>query len=598
MAGNAGGAQTEQEDPDENRWLRLDGAQAWSHAAGRVVFVDENAMTLRANAMAEACSARATDLPLDLRRARRFVLVGAVLFALVGLGLQAWRLDVMQASMDQGIFLQVMTNGLRGHPFESTLSSQLSTNVIHTGQLPALGYHRLGQHFTPILVLWMPLVGLLGPWALPLIQVGLMSAAGLVLFQLARERLAAGPASWIALSYFGANAVLGPTWGNFTDLCQLPLAIFTLLLGLERRSSRLILPAALAVPLIREDCGVLLVAVGLWLIVRQPARWPLAAALTLWGGGWVLMATNILMPLFSEDNARRFMVENFGQYIQGQEKASSLEVLRQALGQPLRLLGELVSPPRQTLTYLLGQGLPLAMVPLISLDAWLLMGLPLTGLLLAQGVNNPLSINIRYTLLVVPGLFAGSIIWWQRHGGAWKSRRLRRIWAGCLALSMLFTLTSNPNRSLSWLIPDSVRPWVYFPPAQQWQHARQARALLATIPAKASVAANTSLIPPLATREALVRFPDDFAYRDRMGRDRPVDWIVVDFERLRRYAPAFPIDRDALQISLEKLAKLKDNYGVQKVADGVVLLQRNTPADRLAQDSFASLQQELKKRVP
>ena len=235
-------------------------------------------------------------------------MAGGVAFALVGLALQAWRLEVLQASMDQGIFLQVLSNGLRGHPFESTLSSQLSTNVIHAGQLPALGYHRLGQHFTPILVLWMPLVGLLGSWALPLIQVGLMTAAGLVLYRLAQRRLEPGPASWIALSFFGANAVLGPTWGNFTDLCQLPLAIFLLLLGLEQRNRWLVLAAALAVPLIREDTGVLLVGVGLWLAARQRQRWPLALALALWGAGWVLLSTNVLMPLFSDDNARRFMV--------------------------------------------------------------------------------------------------------------------------------------------------------------------------------------------------------------------------------------------------------------------------------------------------
>lgn len=525
----------------------------------------------------------------ERQRAARTVRWAALAFALVGLALQAWRLEVLQASMDQGIFLQVMANGLRGHPFESTLSSQLSTNVIHAGQQPALGYHRLGQHFTPILVLWMPLVALLGPWALPLIQVGLMTAAGLVLHQLARQRLAPGPASWIALSFFGANAVLGPTWGNFTDLCQLPLAIFLLLLGLERRSGWLIALAALAVPLIREDTGVLLVGVGLWLAVRQPRRWPLALALAVWGGGWVLLVTNVLMPQFSEDNARRFMVENFGQYIQGQEKASSLEVLRRALAQPAILLRELVSPPRQTLTYLAGQGLPLLFVPLISLDAWLLMGLPLLGLLLAQGVNNPLSIHIRYTLLVVPGLFAGAIFWWQRHAGLWQRRRVRRLWAGCLALSLLFTLSGNPNRSLSWLIPDSVRPWVYSSPLRQWRHGRRARSVLAELPAMASVAASTPLIPPLAQRPVLVRFPRHVAYQDRDGQARPVDWIVVDLDWMRRYAVAFPKQRRDWRLSLKKLAELEGRYAVRRVEDGVVLLQRGGVSDEDARRHLALL---------
>ena len=70
------------------------------------------------------------------RRARRRVWIAAVLFTAIGLLIQWWRLHSLTASYDQGIFTQVLWNGLHGHPFESTLSSQLSTNVIHGGRLP------------------------------------------------------------------------------------------------------------------------------------------------------------------------------------------------------------------------------------------------------------------------------------------------------------------------------------------------------------------------------------------------------------------------------------------------------------------------------
>jgi hypothetical protein len=93
-------------------------------------------------------------------------------------------------------------------------------------------------------------------------------------------------------------------------------------------------------------------------------------------------------------------------------------MVQQALSQPLVLLKELVSPPGQTFLYLLGQGLPFLMVPLISLDAWVLAGPSLLGLFLAQGSNGPLSITIRYTLLVVPGSAWG--LW---SGGAVASKR-------------------------------------------------------------------------------------------------------------------------------------------------------------------------------
>jgi uncharacterized membrane protein len=504
----------------------------------------------------------------------------------VGLLIQWWRLHSLTASYDQGIFTQVLWNGLHGHPFESTLSSQLSTNVIHGGQPPALGYRRLGQHFTPLLAIWIPLVGHFGSGALGPIQVLLITAAGLALHRLARHWLPEDLAAMVAISFFGANAVVGPTWGNFTDLCQLPLLVFLLLLALERGSLGLGLVAALLIPLVREDTGVVLMAVGAWLLIRRRHRWRLALGLILWGGAWVVLVTTTLMPLFSEDTSRRFMIENFGHVVGSQEKASSLEVLRAGLGQPLLLLRELVSPPDQTLRYLLGQGLPLMLVPLLSTDAWLLMGLPLLGLLLARGSNNPLSINIRYTFLVVPGLFAGAALWWRHHIGLFAQRRVRAIWTGCLVLSLLFTLTSNPNRSLSWLIPDSVSPWVHVSVGQAWRHAAAAREALAPIPPGASVAASTHLVPSLARREVLVRFPFAITYRDRQGQIRPVDWVVADVGRLQRYAPAFDEDRDVLEMAIKSLGAMGNSYGVCSVRDGVVVLRRGAPDEPGAREAL------------
>jgi hypothetical protein len=308
-----------------------------------------------------------------------------------------------------------------------------------------------------------------------------------------------------------------------------------------------------------------------------------------WGGGWVLLVTNQLMPLFSDDNARRFMLENFGQYVPGSQRASSLEVLRQALGKPALLLHELLDPPDQTLRYLLGQGLPLLFVPLIAADSWVLMGLPLLGLLLAQGSNNPLSITIRYTFLVVPGLFAGTVFWWQRHGGTFSSRWLRGFWTGAVLLSMLFSLTSNPHRSLSFLVPDSVNPWVYRSGVEQWQHAQAARSALALIPPQSPTAATTHLVHPLARRPVLVRFPQSVTFRDRQGQLQSVDWIAADLGRLQRYEVAFNEDRDTLESSLKRFQEIRGSYGVRKVVDGVVILQRggqDAPGARLALENL------------
>ena len=174
-------------------------------------------------------------MPATLSKPTRQALVAALVFAVAALLLQAWRSHVLLASYDQGIFQQVLWNSLRGRPLESTLSSQLSTNVIHSGEPAGLGYARLGQHFTPSLLLWAPLFALIGGAALPLVQVGLIVSAGLVLHRLALQLVPARTANWLTYGFYGGNALIGPTLGNFTDLCQLPLAVFALMLGLQRR---------------------------------------------------------------------------------------------------------------------------------------------------------------------------------------------------------------------------------------------------------------------------------------------------------------------------------------------------------------------------
>ena len=510
-------------------------------------------------------------------------MVAASLFAALTLGLQLWKSWVLLAGYDQGIFQQVAWNSLHGHWFESSLSSQLSTNVVHSDELPFVGYERLGQHFTPTLLLWAPLLAVLNSAALPVVQVGLITAAGLVLHRLAFLRVPVRTANWLVVAYFAGNALIGPTLGNFSDLCQLPLAVFVLMLGLLERRRHLILAGALLMPLIREDTGVVLVAIGLWLLVRSRERWRLALVLMAWGGGWVVVCTNVLMPLFSDDNSKRFMVENFGQYL-GTDPArgsSSLGVIRQAISQPTLLLQQLIDPPGQTLRYLLGHSLPFLFVPLISLDTWLLAGPSLLGLFLAQGTNDPLAITIRYTWLVVPGFALGSLFWWERQADPSPGPRMRLAWGAALALSLLLTVTSNPHRSLSMLMPDSIAPWVHASPARQWSHGLEAREALKVIPETASVAANTPLVPLLAQRRAIVRFPYDTEYLDQNRLKQSVEWVAVDLSILERYGVAFRRDWRQLKKSLIWIEENHKIYTPQAIRDGVVVLQhhgRNNPA--------------------
>ena len=174
------------------------------------------------------------------------------------------------ASFDQGIFNQVFWNGAHGRPFQSSLSSTLSTPVVHDGELPSVSYHRLGQHFTPALLLWLPLYALLPhPVTLLVLQITLLTAAGLLLYRLARERVGVAIASFITVSFYAANAVIGPSLANFHDLCQVPLFVFTLFLALEQRRWWAFWLAAAVILAIREDAGVILFSIGAYLMVSR-----------------------------------------------------------------------------------------------------------------------------------------------------------------------------------------------------------------------------------------------------------------------------------------------------------------------------------------
>ena len=521
----------------------------------------------------------------------------ALLFAGLGILLLWWRLISLSASYDQGIFLQVLWNGIGGHPFESTLSSQLSTNVIHSGEVPSVDYQRLSQHFTPILVTWIPLVRLLGIWALPVVQISLITGAGLLLFQLAKLDLSPNLAERITVAFYCANAIVAPTLSNFTDLCQLPLLVFALLYGLKTNRTALWIISALLIPLIREDTGVVLASIGLWLSIRDQQRRTIGLLFVITGLAWVGIVTNVLMPIFGDDNSKRFMVSNFGQFAPNAESASSFDIAKQVFGQPLTLLRELVSPPGDTLMYFLGMGLPLLFVPLISADALLMASLPLLGLLLARGSNDPLSINIRYTFLVVPGLFAGTSLWWRSRQNLFNSRKLRKIWAGCIALSLIFAVAGNQNRSFSFLIPDSIHPWVYQSPLQQWEHGVKARQTLQSIPTNASVSANTNLIPWLAQRQVLVRFPHGTEYQDINEQMHSVDWVAVDLKTLAHFSEAFSRDRERLKKSLKWLDANSSIYRVQSIEDGVVVLNRNGKTDQKLQQDLNRLIQNFKAKT-
>lgn len=527
---------------------------------------------------------------LNIDSGKKVVCCYAIAFFSITLLLTLHRHFSFYSSYDQGIFNQVFWNGTNGNLFQSTLSSQLSTNVAHNGEVPYVGYHRLGQHFTPALLLWLPIYYLFPyPATLTILQVGFVTCAGLVLYQLARVYLEPAIASLITLSFYGANAILGPTMGNFHDISQIPLFVFGLLLAMEKRWWWLFLLLGICILAVREDSGITLFGIGVYLILSR--RYPkLGFGVCLVSVLYVLTLTNLVMPLFSDDISKRFMLENFGQYTQG-DQASTWEIVVNMVTNPGNLLKEMFTPVGSTIKYLLGQWLPLAFIPVIAPTSWAIAIFPLAKLFLSQG-DLVLSISIRYAMSVTPGLFYGSILWWSGQGisnthkslSLPKRRKLRQkfksFWLFCIGLSLLFTVTSNPSQTLYFLIPDSIQPKVYVSAPEQWQRTQNINSLIAQIPTDASVSATSFIIPHVSGRREVIRLPGLEIKGDNQ-KNHQVDYLVADLWRMEHYQKVFSNYRTDLQAIAPLINKvIRDKqYGVIGFKEGVILLQKDTPSN-------------------
>lgn len=539
------------------------------------------------------------------KRESRLAIVTTIAFFLLALVLTLNRHFSFNSSYDQGIFNQVFWNGLHGRFFQSSLSSQLSTNVIHYNEVPSVSYHRLGQHFTPALLLWLPVYALFpNPATLTFLQVIFVTAAGMVLYFLAREYLPPNLAGLITVSFYGAITVIGPTLSNFHDISQIPLFVFSLLLAMEKRCWWLFAIFAVCILAVREDSGVILFGVGVYLVASR--RYPrLGLFLCSVSFLYIVALTNLIMPLFSEDIAKRFMLERFGQYAEG-EQASTLEIIWGMVSNPWRLLLEIFTPVSSTFKYLLGQSLPLGLVPLLAPGAWAIAGFPLLQLFISQG-DSVLSLTLRYAMNVVPGIFYGTILWWAGQGfrnftsdrSKLKPRKLipsfRRFWLVCLLISLLLGLGDAKNRSLSFLIPDSIQPWVHISLTEQWQHRGNIQSLLAQIPNEASVSATTYLIPHLSSRRAILRLPL-LKFKDDRREIVEVDYAIADLWRLQRYQVAFKRDRRELKeilntIETEVAGRM---YGIIDFKDGVILLKKGAKSIPQIDTEWQVFQEKIK----
>jgi len=511
------------------------------------------------------------------------------------------------ATYDHGLFNQLFWNSIHGRLFQGSLSSGNSSAVIFDGKIPSLSYNHLGQHFVLDFLLWLPLYALFpSPVTLLVLQVGLITAAGLVLYVLSRQYLAPTLSVFITASYYGANSIIGPSLHDFYESCQIPLFAFGLLLALEKRCWWLFwLLAALTLG-VREDAGIMLFGIGIYLVLSR--RYPYSGLiLCLLSFCYIVVVTNILMPMFSNDNSRLYLTTYFGQFTKSQHP-TTLELLWGIISQPQVVLSVFCNHLDRCLRYMLGLWQPLAFISAISPSTWIITSLPLFENLIQNSQNaNATSLNYHSTLPLAPGLYYGAILWWSQHQQKFN-RRLRRFWLACIVVSLVFTVASDPHRSLYFLVPSSLKPFVYVSLSDRWQHAAHVQTAIQLIPQKASVAASEEPLSHLSSRQAIVQLPS-LQFRDEQQRVRDVDYVLLDLWKFRRHltSPAArhrlkkrhltsPAARHRLKITMLRLdrALQQGRYKIIAWQDDVLLLQKGSVTAPEALVFWSSLQDELR----
>jgi uncharacterized membrane protein len=521
---------------------------------------------------------------------RRLAWVTA-LFAAIVLVLALHRSYTFYASYDQGLFNQVFWNLLQGNGFQSSLTSANSVGVLEDGKIPTVSFLHLGQHFVVSFLLWLPMYAIAPhPTTLVIFQIAWLMAAGVVLYFLARHYLTPALSLMVTIAYFCAAPVLGGMFHNFYEQCQTPLFTFGLLLALEKRCWRWFWLLVVALLAVREDMGIVLFGIGLYLLLSR--RYPrLGMLLCLLGFAQVVLLTNWLMPQFSADHGRLYLSTRFKQFVDGDPNPTLLKVLWGMLTRPVELLTSLLMPIDGRIFHLVRQWLPLAFIPALSPAAWTIAGIPLLSLFSQTG-QAALSVTIRYALAVIPGLFYGAILWWSQQGDRFKPK-MRQFWAICMVLSVLLVVLDSPGRTFYFLIPDSFSTPVTVPIARQWQHASAIRQVLAAIPPQASVSATTFLIPPLSGRRAIIRLPG-IQIKNDQAEIVFVDYLVADLWQLKQYDNTIPEDRGRGLKVVERFDQVlrEGRYGLITVQDGIVLLHRGVGSSPGAMRSWQDLRQE------
>jgi uncharacterized membrane protein len=377
--------------------------------------------------------------------------------------------------------------------FDYAMSSTLK------GDIMAEPFHGFGWgshlaiHFTPVLFLLVPLYLVFsGPLFLLYIQVLAVGLASLPLYLIAKHKFGNTKiALAAALIYLTYRPLLSGLMYDFHPEMFFPLFIFSsyYFLTIKNKNSLFFLFIILALA-IKEDFAVYTFFYCLWLTRKTEWKKTAARALLL-SALYILLTLIVFIPFFRGQVHAGPTYEFINKW---QDYGHTpLEIFKQALAQPLRLLKDL--HPVANLGHLANFFLPLLFIPLGSSAALLILPPLVVGW--CSRIPTMASFGLHYSAALIPFLFLALLLALEHlQKTAGKNRQPARPAWQWLVMALLLVNLANFK-------------WNLFAPGKyQFIHEYPlVEHCLAMIPEKASLAAQSALIPHIPKRKAVFMLP-------------------------------------------------------------------------------------------
>ena len=461
----------------------------------------------------------ATSAPADRRRPAALAWgTAAVLFALYAALSIRDQQRMLTGGFDLGIFDEAVRAYAGGHmPYVA---------------LKGTHFDELGDHFSPIWALVAPIYRLFPTvYVLLLTQAALLAVGAVPLVGWAARAVGARSALVVGIGY-GLSWGLASTVGF--DVHEVAFAVPMLAYSataLGRRRWRAAAAWALPLLLVKEDLGVTLAAVGVYIALHGARRLGLATIVTGLLGSY--LEINVLIPDFSAS----------GRYTYSGSITSALSG-----GLPHAVV-HFVTPEAKQTTVLL----------MLAITGFLALRSPITLLVVPTLAWRFISTDPaywgtsdQYSAVLMPIVFAGLV------DALIRLRAVRHPLSVAIARTALLTSLAFT----AMLLPDY--PLAALTHSSTWQTAPRiavARGLIARIPADATVAAGNQLVPQLTDHDTVTLL-------DQQTPAARPDWVLIDTEDPGN----FPLSGGQQAQIIDQLRK--DGYRTVGDEAGYLLMER------------------------